>query len=93
MKTSDRQAAAEDLIISLAQSAKITKEVFFKLHRHTVEKFSVTMLSNDELYRSYHKMVKNGKIEANRLIEDFFKLKKVRSLSGMKQFHRQFLIV
>lgn len=78
-----RQRAADYLIETLSAKKIEDSEKFFKLRRETAEKFSVSMLKNDELARSYHKMIKDGTIKANKIIEDFVKSKKIRSQSGI----------
>ncbi len=78
-----RKEAAEALISSLYQQNISDPEVFSRLHRKVVGEFGVTMFTNDELSKLYHKMLKLGKISQNKTIENLLRQKKVRSLSGI----------
>lgn len=78
-----REMAAESLIRELCDGKITEREKFFRLHRKIAEQFKVTMLTNDELAKSYHKLVGLGTVKPAKDVEGFIRLKKVRSLSGI----------
>ena len=74
---------AQVLILRLSKSPKINKEVLEKLKRQISSEFSIEFLSNSQLLKAYHKLVKDKRIKRNRKIEEVLQIKKIRSLSGI----------
>ncbi|MDO8513054.1 MAG: tRNA uridine(34) 5-carboxymethylaminomethyl modification radical SAM/GNAT enzyme Elp3 [bacterium] len=79
----NRLEAAEQLIRLICISDDKSPDIFFKLHKQVAEKFGIGMLSNDELTKSYHILLKNGKVPKDKSVEEYIRLKRVRSLSGI----------
>lgn len=79
----NRIQAADTVILELVERKIRVRDDFFKLHKSVVEKCGVSMLTNDELTKSYHNLVKNKKISSNKYVEELIRLKRVRSMSGI----------
>ena len=75
--------------ISEAIVKKLIQEGFkrpvdlFSIKRNFAKKYKVACPKNSSLFKAYHKLLKEGKIQKNESLERFLRTKKVRSLSGI----------
>lgn len=72
----------EKLIYKLNKQSYLNSLLLSKLKRHTAEKTGF-FPKNSELLAVLRHLVKKGKIKKNEKLENFLKIKKIRSLSGI----------
>jgi len=74
----------KNLIIEASKEKELSEKSFAKLKRKFMRKLNVTGLpSNMKLLPVYHKLIKDGKIKQNLLLEQIIKKRKIRTLSGI----------
>ncbi len=73
----------EKFILDLYKLQTINSQIFWRKQRDFAKNCRGSFIKKDELVQTYQKMLTNGTIDKNVELESLFKLKKVRSQSGI----------
>ncbi len=74
---------SEEAIFALLSENAKTEKTLAKIKNKMAEKYKIPCPKNTLLLQSYHNLVKNKKIEQNKILEELLKTSKIRSLSGI----------
>jgi elongator complex protein 3 len=71
------------IIEELIKKKRKTPEVLSLLKRKAAKKFGLPCPSNSELFKTYHKLIKEKRLKRDLVLENCLRTRKVRSLSGI----------
>jgi elongator complex protein 3 len=76
-------SAAEQIILQFAKGPQKSRAALENIQKQVVKAHEIDYISNDRLLAAYRRLVKKSVIAPDVEIENFLRLKKVRSLSGI----------